>query len=69
MNEQERNDVIASHEDDALNRHLDLKDEESCERCMEGLPYIMHDDMFICQDCYEDACEEAEARADREEDR
>ena len=69
MNEQKRNEVIAKGEDDALNKYLDLREDERCEKCGDRTPYIMHDDQFICQHCYEDLCERAEYLADCEEDR
>ena len=68
MNEHKRNEVIAKHEDNALNKFLDDRDEETCEKCMERPPYIEHNFQFICQHCYEDACERAEYLVDCQED-
>ena len=70
MNQQNRNgETIAKNEDTALDRYLKDRDEQRCEKCEDGTPYIMHDDAFICQSCYEDLCERGEYLSDCEEDR
>lgn len=61
MDEQARNDVIASHEDDALNKYLDDRDDANlCYKCNKNESYIEFNDEYYCQDCYEDACAYAE---------
>jgi len=68
MNEQERNDVIASHENDGLDEYLDNREEpelsDPCERCEKNETWIEFNNIRICQDCYEDGCEQAERMAE-----
>jgi len=66
MNEHQRNEVIASHEDDRLNNHLDGLDDDACEVCEFDKATIEWGGQYICQGCYENACEAAEARCDDE---
>jgi hypothetical protein len=64
----DNNSIIASHEDDALNNYLDSRDSDACEVCETEKGTIEFDDMFMCQSCYEDACEHAEMRCEMEQE-
>ena len=63
MNQSQRESILATHEDDALDKYLDNGDR--CEVCLMGEVYMK----YLCQSCYEDACEQAEMMAEDQEDR
>jgi len=45
-----------------------MDDVEYCERCSMGRIFAVHDEMYLCQACYEEFCEQAEARAENQEE-
>ena len=68
MNEHKRNEVIAKNEDGLLNQFLDDRDvgelDDPCEVCEEQEVWIEFGTKRMCQDCYENGCEQAEMMAE-----